>query len=283
MSKAPVAIATDSTCGLPEEVVARYNIHVIPQIVNWEGQSILDGIDITPTAFYERLATAREMPTTSQPSVGEFHDFFSKVGESAESIVGIFVSDALSGTLSSARTAVEMLDIPITLVDSRFASMGLGLIVLETARAVADGASAAEAAQRARDLVGRTRIMFVVDTLEFLHRGGRIGGAQRLIGSMLSMKPILHLVDGRIEPLKSVRTKRKALAYALDQVTEELSGKQKVQMAVLHANAPDVAQELVNDLRSRVNPQEILVSDVSPVIGTHVGPGTVGVAYTILD
>jgi DegV family protein with EDD domain len=280
MSKVPVAIVTDSTNGLPEDIIKKHNIHVIPLILNWEGVSILDGIDITPLQFYKRLATSTESPTTSQPSVGEFYEFFSKVAESAESILGIFISDELSGTLSSARAAVDMLDVPITIVDSRLASMALGLVVLEAARAVTNGATAEEGAAVARAAIARTRIVFYVDTLDYLHRGGRIGGARRFVGSLLSMKPILQLEDGRIEPLQSVRTRKKALKYTIDHVLNEVRGHSNVKISVLHANALETANEVGAELR-QANPTEFILSEVSPVIGTHVGPGTIGIAYMI--
>lgn len=280
MSKAKVAIVVDSTAYIPPALVAKYNINVIPQILNWEGSSLRDDVDIKPDAFYSRLATAKEMPTTSQPSAGEFHEFFSKVAETAESIVAILISKSLSGTQASAQAAAAMMeDTPIEIVDSESAAMGLGYMVLAAARAIENGADYKEAAEAARALVKGMRVLFVVDTLEFLHRGGRIGGAQRLIGSMLSIKPILHLVDGKIEPLASVRTKKKALAHLMSVAEEEMAGKSGVKAAVIHAAAADDAQKLSDQVRDALNPEEMHIVELSPVVGAHVGPKALGLIY----
>lgn len=282
MSKVPIVV--DSTAYIPEDLIKKHNIHVIPQILTWEGQSLLDGVEITPEQFYKRLQSASEIPTTSQPSAGAFADFFKKVGEEADSIVAILVSDHLSGTLDSARSSVDLLEnIQIEIVDSLSTSMGLGWIVLAAARAVEQGKSAVEVAQLSRDLVSKSRIIFVVDTLEYLHKGGRIGGAQRLMGSVLAIKPLLHLEDGRIEPLASVRTKKKAVEQMLDVIEEEIKDKKTVRMATVNALASEEAKELGKMLQARFQPFELLHAELSPAIGTHVGPGTIGVAYITED
>ena len=282
MLKQKVAIVTDSTAYIPAELIEKHNIHVIPQILNWEGESLLDGVDILPDAFYERLKTSGIIPTSSQPSPGQFADFFAKVAETAESIVGIFISEHLSGTLASAHAAAQTLpEIPIEIVDSRSTTMGLGLITLAAARTAERGHSHAEVAQVARDLVSRMRVLFVVDTLEYLHKGGRIGGAQRLFGSLLSIKPVLHLEDGRIEPLASVRTKRKAIEHMLSAVEDETRGQMHIRAAVFDASAPQHVDMVYTLVKQRINPDELIQASLSPVIGTHVGPGTVGIAYYV--
>lgn len=280
MSKAKVAVVVDSTAYIPPALVDQYNIHVIPQILNWEGTSLRDDIDIKPDAFYQRLSNAKEMPTTSQPSAGEFHEFFSKVAETADSIVAVLISKSLSGTQASAQAASDMMeDFPIEIVDSESAAMGLGYMALAAARAIENGADYKEAAEAARALVKKTRVLFVVDTLEFLHRGGRIGGAQRLIGSMLSIKPILHLVDGKIEPLASVRTKKKALAHLMDVAKTEMAGQSGIKTAVIHASAAADAEKLYGELKQLLQPEEIHIVELSPVVGAHVGPKALGIVF----
>jgi len=280
MSKAKVAVVVDSTAYIPSDLVTQYNLHVIPQILNWKGESLKDKIDISASEFYERLKTAKEMPTTSQPSAGEFYEFFSKVAETADSIVAVLISKPLSGTQASAHAAAEMMsDYPIEIVDSRSTAMGLGFMALAAARAAENGADYKQAAETARALVPKMRLIFVVDTLEFLHRGGRIGGAKRLVGSMLSVKPVLHLNDGRIEPLASVRTKRKAIQHMLSVVEEEMQSKSNVHAAVIHALAEKEAGSICDEVRQRLNPAELLLTEMSPVVGAHVGPGTVGIVY----
>ncbi len=278
MTKAKVAIVVDSTAGIPNELREQYNIHVIPQIVNWEGESLKDEIDITPDQFYTRLKTAKAMPTTSQPSAGEFFEFFSKVAETAESITAVLISEPLSGTQASARSAMKMMgDYPIEIVDSRSTVMGLGFMALAAAQAVAEGADHKAAAEKARAMVSGMRVVFVVDTLEFLHRGGRIGGAARLVGSMLSMKPVLHLADGKIDTLAKIRTKKKAINHMLDTLAAEMAGKQNLRAAVIDALSPDEGAMIFEAVKERLNPDTLLRSNISPVIGTHVGPGTVAV------
>jgi DegV family protein with EDD domain len=280
MGKKKVAIATDSVANIPAGLIKEYDIKVIPQCLNWVGKTYLDGIDITADEFYQQLGSAKELPTTSQPSAGEFREFFLEIAEGNDSIVCIVVSDHLSGTLDSANAAVQMIsDFPIEVVDSRSASMGQGFIVLAAAKAVGEGKSYAEVAEVARGLVPNTHAVFVVDTLEFLHRGGRIGGAQRLVGSVLSIKPLLHLVDGKIEPLASVRTKRKALNRALELIEEDTAGKGPLHAAVLHASTPDEAGKFYSAVKERLQPVELLLTELTPVVGTHTGPGLVGLAY----
>jgi DegV family protein with EDD domain len=278
--KEKVAVVTDSTANMPDEFIQEYGIQVIPLIVNWEGESLLDGVDIQVDAFYQRLQSAKDMPTTSQPSVGQFIEFFQKTAETADSIVGIFISEALSGTMDSARAAAqELSDVPIELVDSKSAAMGLTLIVSNALRLVKKGLDYKEIAEKSRQLVPHVRLFFVVDTLEFLHRGGRIGGAQRLVGSVLSIKPILQLIDGRIDSLESVRTKRKAVARLMDLVSTETGWREQVHYGVLDASAPQTADKIFEDIKAHGKPAELLRGGISPVIGTHIGPGAVGIAF----
>jgi DegV family protein with EDD domain len=275
-----VAIATDSTAFLPPDLLAEYDIHVIPLVLLWEGESLLDNVDITPDDFYKRLSHARELPTTSQPSLGQFLTFFKEIAQEAESIVGCFISAELSATVDRATAAAaEMPDIPIEIVDSRSASMGLGYVTLAAARAIADGADYQQAAQAARAVVPKIRLMFVVDTLEFLHRGGRIGGAQRLLGSVLSIKPLLHLENGRIEPLDKVRTKRKAVERMLEIAATEAVAGDGLHAAVVDASVPAESARVLHEFQARLQPEEIYRAELSPVIGTHVGPGTVGLCF----
>ncbi len=280
MSKAKVAIVTDSTANLPVDIIAEHNIYVIPQILNWEGNSLLDQIDISTEEFYQRLAQSKDLPKTSQPAPGQFTEHFMKVAEGADSIVAIFVSEFLSGTLQSAHLGAEgMGDYPIEIVDSRSVSLGLGLLVVAAARYAAEGHDYHAVAAYVRSLAPRLRVMFVVDTLEYLHKGGRIGGAQRLVGSVLSIKPVLHLEDGKIEPLASIRTKSKAIQHMLDVVLGEMKDKTQVHAGVIHARAAEDALYIADRVRAEANPKELLINELTPVIGANVGPGVVGMGY----
>lgn len=284
MNKAKVAIVVDSTAYIPQALVEQYQIYVIPLLVNWSGDSLRDNVDITPDNFYQRLENAKEMPSTSQPSAGEFFDLYSKVAEEAESIVSIHISSELSGTIASAHAAAKLMgDFPIEIVDSLSTSMGLGFMALAAARSVENGADLKAAAAAARALIPLVRVVFVVDTLEFLHRGGRIGGAQRLFGSMLSIKPLLELQEGKIEALEKVRTKRKAVQRLLDITAESCAGKGKIHAAVANASTPQEAQSVADELQKLLDPAELYIVDLSPVIGTHTGPGALGIAWYAED
>lgn len=280
MSKAKVAIVTDSVANLPVDIIKEHNIYVIPQILNWEGKSLLDQIDISTEEFYQRLPQSKDLPKTSQPAPGQFTEHFMKVAEGAESIVAIFVSELLSGTLQSAHLGAEAMgDYPIEIVDSRSASLGLGLLVVAAARMAAEGHDYKDIAAHIRTLVPRMRVIFVVDTLEYLHKGGRIGGAQRLVGSMLSIKPVLHLEGGKIEPLASIRTKTKAIQYMIDLVLSEMKDKKQVHAGVIHANVLEEAQRIAKIIQAEANPKELIINQLTPVIGANVGPGIVGMGY----
>jgi len=276
-----IAIVTDSTAYIPKELVEKYEIYVAPAISIWGEESYLDGIDIQPGEFYERLKTAKVMPTTSQATVAHVHKIFEPLVAEGRPILVIVISDLLSGTLQSASQAKEMLpDATIRLVNSRTTSMELGFQVLAAARAAEVGKPFEEVVQVAEEAKNHTGIYFVVDTLEYLHRGGRIGGAQRFIGTAISMKPLLTVTDGRIESFESVRTKKKAFARLLEVIEQETAGKPNVRLASLHAAAEDDAKYLLEEASKRTNPVETIVSEVSPAVGTHVGPGTVGLAYS---
>lgn len=282
MSKDKVAIVVDSTAYLPEALVQKYKMHVIPLLVNWSGESLRDNVDITADQFYARLQTEKEMPTTSQPSPGDFLEVYKKAAETADSIICITISSELSGTYASAIAARDMMDeFPIEVIDSKSTVMGLGFMALAAAEAVAAGADLQAAVAKARALVPKMRLLFVVDTLEFLHRGGRIGGASRYMGTLLSIKPILTLEDGKIEPLEKVRTKKKALAKMLSIAENDLRGQTNFRIAVQNAAAAAEGDRVAAEVKKKFGLTEVIQSDISPVIGTHVGPGAIAIVYYI--
>ncbi|HLE22993.1 MAG TPA: DegV family protein [Anaerolineales bacterium] len=279
---APIALVTDSTSVIPAELVAKYGIFVGPQVVIWDGKTLEDGVDIMPDAFYARLKTSPTMPTTSQVTVASFQKIFAPLVAAGRPIIAILVSTKLSGSIDSAEQAKkEFPGAQIEIVDSMQAGMALGFQVLMTARQVAAGRSLAEVAAYAHQAKDHTGTMLVVDTLEFLHRGGRIGGAQRLLGTALNMKPLLHVENGRIEPLERIRTKAKALARMMDLLEEKVKGHGQMRIAAMHAAAESDAAELLALAKGRFSPVESILSWASPAIGTHTGPGTVAVGYCV--
>lgn len=281
MSK--VAVVTDSTAYIPKNMLEGLLVYTVPLQVVWGEETYRDGIDIQPLEFYTRLRTARVMPTTSQPSPEAFRQVYTTLLEQGYDIISIHISAKLSGTLDSAIQARQMLGSEhIELIDSKVTSMALGYLVLTVARAAAQGASLDECkalAYRALDTVGA---VFVVSTLEFLHRGGRIGGAAAFLGTALNLKPLLELRDGRVEAVERVRTMRKALERLEELLDERLGTRSPLRLACLHANAPEEAALLMERLKNKYPAErlaEIVMAEVSPVIGTHTGPGTVGVAF----
>lgn len=277
-----IAIVTDSTSDIPPELVAKYAIRVVPQILIMGDKTWQDGVDIDSPTFYELLRTSPHFPASSQPSVVTFERVFSELAAEADGIVAVLISEELSGTLNSARMAAENLPhVPIEIIDTRSVSIQLGFIVLAAARAAAAGADLKTVADTARALIGQVHVYFVVDTLEYLHRGGRIGAAARLFGTALNLKPLLCVKEGIVQPVTKVRTRRKALETLFELLEGQLAGKERIHMAVLHVAAPEEADHLARQLQERFHPVEMIRSECGPVIGTHAGPGTVGAAYYV--
>lgn len=275
-----VALVTDSTANIPNEYLDQYNIRVAPQILVWGDEIYQDGVDIQSTEFFERLSTAKVMPTTSQASPQSFHDIYQELLGQDRSILTVLISKELSGTLASARQARDDFPgEPIEIIDSRTTAMAMGYIVLLAARAAENGASLQECKALAEAARDNTGVIFTVDTLEFLHRGGRIGGGARLLGTALNLKPILEVTGGRVEAVERIRTRRKSLNRVIELVEARIAGRQPARIATLHANAPEAAQQLLDEANQRLNAVESIFTEVSPVIGNHAGPGTVGLTF----
>ena len=280
MSK--IALVTDSTTYMPPELVKKYNISVAPQVLIWGDQTYKDGVDIESREFFTRLKTAKVMPTTSQVAVVSFQEIFQDLVNKDFEVLALLVSSKLSGTIQSAVQAKDLLGPAgekVHVVDSQSVAMALGFQVLAVARALEEGASLNDAVALAERSHQYTGVFFAVDTLEFLHRGGRIGSAQRFLGTMLNMKPILAIQDGRVEGIDRIRTKNKAHDRVLELTVEKVAGRTPVRLASLHANAADDARTLLTRAEQTLHPVESIFTEVSPTVGTHAGPGTVGLAF----
>lgn len=278
MSK--VAIVTDSTAYIPNDLIEPYDIWVVPQVLIWGDEAYEDGIDITPTEFYERLSKTTIMPSTSQVTPHSFDKIFKDLLEKDFDILAMLVSEKLSGTIASAIQSRE--NFPganIEIVDSYSIAMALGFQVLEVAKIAKHGASLKECKALAETAREHTGVVFAVNTLEFLHRGGRIGGGKRFLGTALNVKPILELRDGRVEGIEQVRTRKKSLLRLLELTEDRIGGRQPIRLATLHANAADEAQQLLEKASQEFNSIENVFSEVSPVVGAQAGPGTIGVAF----
>lgn len=287
MSKPQVAIVTDSTTYFPTAIRERYSIAIAPQVLILEDKEFRDEIDITASEFYTRLKTEKLVAKTSQASVKDFADIYRRLHEEGySSIIAVVISQELSGTFNSATQAQSLVpEANVTVVDSRSASMGLGMMVWAAARAAVAGKSREEVLQVIDTVRPNTGIMFTVDTLDYLQRGGRIGGAQALLGNALNLKPVLEadLNSGRVESLQRIRTKKKAIAFIADEVVRRVGTQGDVYLTAIHALAEDEATELVNEVKRRLGDRvkEAYVSEASPIICAHTGPGTVGLAYGV--
>jgi DegV family protein with EDD domain len=272
-----VRIVTDSACDLPEAACDELGVSVVPLSIRFGEREYVDRKELSVDAFWRELAASSVLPETAAPSVGAFEEVFRRLSdEGADGIVCINLSSRLSATMQSAEVAAKALDgkTPIKIVDSLNASMGIGNLVLYAARRARDGASLDDIVREVEDRRDRQHVFATVDTLEYLRKGGRIGGAQAFLGSVLSIKPVISVVDGVVEPAGKVRTRSKALQSVIDHVPEG-----KVEMiSVLHANAPDI-DEFLALLEPKVPDAEVLVGIIGPVIGVHTGPRVIGVAY----
>ncbi len=280
MRSQKIAIVTDSSANIPIELMQDLDIHVIPVWLIWDGKNYRDGIDLKADEFYARLKRSKTLPTTSQPSTSEFEVFFSKLGEKYDAIVAPLVSSKMSGTVECAQAAVNQLtDLSIHIVDSCAGSMAHGLTVLAAARAAAAGSVIDEVVSAAKRMRERVNLFFVVDTLEFLHRSGRISGAKRYMATALQIRPILQFAEGMISPLSQARTRGKAITHMLDLVEERLAQRPMAEACVVNIDCREDGESLVEQVRERFKPQRISLAGVSPVVGTVVGPGGLGVAF----
>jgi len=275
-----IIVVTDSSAYIPETALAGLDVAVIPLWLFWDCDRLQDGIDIDPPTFYNRLKQSKSLPTSSQPSPAECVKFFEQVAPEGEAIVAVLASSKISGTVASARAAQELLPTRnIRVVDSLSSSMGQGLEVLAAARVVAAGGSIDEAALAAEIMREKVHFLFVVDTLEYLQRGGRIGRAKRLLGTALNIKPILQFRDGEIESISQERTKRKALARMMEIAEERLGDKQMAEAAIVDVATEEEGDEIADMVVRRFGTPVVHRSPVSPVVGTHVGPGAIGLAF----
>jgi DegV family protein with EDD domain len=275
-----VAIVIDSTSNIPQEMVDEYSIKVLPQTLIWDQETYRDGIDISPDTFYTRLASSKTVPTTSQVTPAAFAKLSHELIEQDLDILAVLISAKLSGTMQSALQAQDHIHSDrIAIVDSNSASMSTGYLALLAARSAARGATLRECAALVEAAKLQVGTLLVVDTLKYLHMGGRIGGATRFLGTALDLKPILELVSGRIEPLERVRSKKRAVDRILEVAEKRIDGRRPLHLCVLHARSEEEGTDLLNRARERFHPFESCLSEVSPVVGVHTGPGTLGLTF----
>jgi DegV family protein with EDD domain len=279
-------VVTDSTANIPGNLLTDASIQVIPLQLIWGEQILKDGIDIQPDEFYKRLRSAETLPTTSQATPEEFKQVYSRLLEQGYDILSLHISSKLSGTLDSAIQAKQAFPgSHIELIDTLSTSMAMGFQVLAAARVAAMGGTLRDCKTVAEKAKCQTGVYFAVNTLEFLQRGGRIGGAAALLGTMLNLKPLLELRDGQIESVDKVRTFSKTLERLLDLVSAKLESESgPVRLCAIHGDSLNEANQLLDAAIQRFDTSlvtEALITEISPVIGTHAGPGALGLAFMI--
>jgi fatty acid kinase fatty acid binding subunit len=270
-------VVTDSACDLPDDLIERLGIEVVPLTIRFGHEELVDRKELSTDEFWRRLAASDVLPETSAPSAGAFEETFRRLaGDGATGIVCVNLSSKLSATMQSAQVAAQSVQdvCPVAVIDSLLVSMGLGNLCITAAERAADGDSLDSIVANVTDRRNRTKLFGTLDTLEYLKKGGRVGNARALLGSMLAIKPVVEVRDGEVEEAGKVRTRSKALRLLVDRVKEGPFEN----LAMLEGNAPD-ADELLDLLEPLCPRDEIIVGKIGPVIGTHAGPGVIGVTF----
>jgi DegV family protein with EDD domain len=276
---AKIAIVTDSVACVPTDLVEEYDIHVVPFHVLWDGDDFKDGVDLTPAEFYRLFGENKAYPTTSQPSLADFVRTYARLSETAEGIVSIHIPAELTGVVSVAKTAArEAASVPVVVIDTGLATIAQGFVVLEAARAAASGATLDEVVAVAESMLPRVHFYATLDDLKHLHRGGRIGEAATLLGSKLRINPILSLENGKVRVFAVVRTRRTAVEKMLDMMWQHV-GERPLHASVFHGDALTEAERIAEEIHGRFNCVEFYITEFTPVMGAHTGPGVLGLAF----
>lgn len=279
-----IKIVTDSSAHLPPDQRQKHEISIVPLRAIFGKNQFRDEIDLTNDEFYAMLPKAKEHPTTSQPSAGEFIEVYRPILEAGKEIVSLHLPSKLSGTYASACAAKAELEtqfkkaLPISIVDTPWLSMALGMLCIAAAEAAEAGQSREEIVALVNALIPKLNLIFVLDTLEYLRRGGRIGGARAFMGTLLNVKPLLQIENGQVEPLEQPRSRSRALKRLLE-ILEERADHKPLHVSVLHAQVPTEACMLEKQIRARYNVREFYMTEIGPVIGIHSGPQALGLAF----
>lgn len=272
-----VKIVTDSTCDLSQEALDSFGISFVPLNVHFGKKQYRDKIDLTPEMFYKKLSEEKVHPSTSQPSPADFETYYRECGREGEDILSIHISSKLSGTIQSANIASNMTpELDVQIFDSKSASVGLGLMVRKAAKMAQEGLDRETIVEELKKYREQVTLYFLVDTLEYLQKGGRIGKAQAIFGSLMGIKPILTLRDGEIVPKEKVRSKKKAINRMYELLLEDKSG-EKVDVAIFYSNVDEPVDPIKKYLESQFQCQAVMTGLFGPVIGVHLGPGAIGI------
>lgn len=275
-----VAILSDSTAYIPKKLREKYNIYIIPLSVVFGTDAYREEFDITTEAFYEKVEQSEDLPTTSQPSVGTFTEMYTQLAKDYDAVISIHISSNLSGTSQAAESAKEMVDdLDVYIFDSKYSAMGQGFFAIKAAELAAEGKSPEAIMDYLEYMRGNIRAYFMVDSLHHLQRGGRIGGAEALVGSLLKVKPILHILDGTITAFEKIRTRKKALNRIVSMLEEDADKGNVERVVFIHGNDEHSALELEADFKQKYPEIETIISYFGPVVGTHLGEGALGIAW----
>lgn len=273
-----IHIVTDSTTDLSKEVIEKYGIHIVPLTIHIDDKTYIDGVDINPQEFLEMMASAKELPKSSQPATGVFKELYDRLGEDGSEIISIHMTGGMSGTYESANSAAKMSDAKVTVIDSMYISNALSYQVLEAAEMVASGKNIEEIVERLNQIRQQTTLFVVVDKLDNLVKGGRIGKGRGLLGSLLNIKPIATLQDGVYTPVAQVRSHRQVVSHLFKAFTEETAGKIIRSVGITHANGLSMAEPL-KKMIEETGIKDVSLTFTSPIISTHTGEGAIGFMY----
>jgi DegV family protein with EDD domain len=276
---AKVKIVTDSTCDLNEELIKNKGIIVVPLSISINGENYLDRVDITPKEFMEKMKASPELPKSSQPPAGEFLKVYDQLGSEGYEVISIHMTGGMSGTVRSAESAAQMTSTKVNVVDSRFISKGLAFQVLEAAEMAAEGKTAGEILKRLDKVRDHTRLFVVVDTLENLVKGGRIGKGKAMIGSLLNIKPIASLEGGEYTPVSKARSHSQVVKFLRNQLVEDVKGKTIKGVGLVHAEGLDLAVRIKEAVIESTGYETFAIEETTPIVSTHTGAGAIGFMY----
>ncbi len=275
-----IALVTDTTAYIPDELLLKYDIHTIPLSVVFGDDSFREGIDITTEDFYDRVRTEKTLPTTSQPPIGMFMELYEGLSESYDAIISVHLSKKISGTYDAAIAAGNMVEgVEVYPFDSGLSAMPQGMFVLKAAEMIQEGIEIQTILETLEDMKQRTYAYFMVDDLSHLQRGGRLSSAQALVGSLLHIKPVLHMPEGKIIPFEKIRTRKKALKRIMGMLEKDAQANKIARVVFIHANDEASALELQQEFQTKYPQIEAIISGFGPVIGTHLGEGSLGVSW----
>lgn len=278
---AKIKIITDSTADLRDEQIRKYSIEIVPLTITIDDKSYTDRVDLSPVEFLEKMGQSIELPKTSQPSTGTFLELYDRFTDEGYDVISIHMTGGMSGTVRSAESAAKMAKGNVTVIDSRYISKALSFQVLEAAELVSKGKTVQEIVDHLENVRNQTRLFIMVDTLENLVKGGRIGKGKAFLGSLLNIKPIASLEGGEYTPVSKARSYSQVIKYLVKQFSEDLKGKNLKRIGIVHTEAKELASQLSSAINGITEIQDIEIDYTTPVIATHTGKGTIALMYYI--